>query len=99
MLKLHAIDGFDWDEHNGPKISAKHAVEPSEVEQIFFNEPLLLSDDVRHSQAEPRFHALGRTMQGRVLHVTFTLRASGALIRVISARDANHKERKRYGEA
>lgn len=34
-----------------------------------------------------RFGALGVTDEGRRLHITFTLRTAGTLIRVISARD------------
>jgi len=53
-------------------------------------------DDAVHSQKEPRLHALGRTDEGRALHITFTLRQSGLLIRVISARDMHRKERVIY---
>jgi uncharacterized DUF497 family protein len=58
-----------------------------------------LLDDVTHSQKEPRLHALGKTDDGRTLHVTFTLRQSGQLIRVISARDMHRKERVIYDQA
>jgi len=40
-----------------------------------------------------------RTIDGRLLHVTFTLRHEGTRIRVISARDMHRKERLRYEEA
>ena len=30
-------------------------------------------EDTKHSAREPRFHALGTTDEGRLLHVTFTL--------------------------
>jgi len=43
----------------------KHGVGQAEAEQVFFNEPLLVADDVMHSQSERRFHALGRTESGR----------------------------------
>jgi uncharacterized DUF497 family protein len=39
---------------------------------------------------------MGRTIDGRLLHVTFTLRDGRTKIRVISARDANRKERRIY---
>ena len=65
---------------------------------MFFNEPLLVLSDDRHSFQEPRFHALGQTEDGRKLHVTFTLREQGRRIRVISARDMHRKERLRYGQ-
>nr|WP_232420182.1 BrnT family toxin [Nitrosococcus watsonii] len=48
--------------------------------------------DSKHSQQEPRYHALGITDMDRLLHITLTLRASGTLIRVISARDMHRKE-------
>jgi uncharacterized protein len=51
-----------------------------------------------YSLQEPRLHALGRTDEGRRLHITFTLRAEASLIRVISARDMSRRERARYDE-
>ena len=74
----------------------KHDVSQGEAEQIFFNDPLLIVEDVGHSVRELRLHALGRTEAGRMLHVTFTLRGGGRLIRVISARTMHRKERVRY---
>jgi uncharacterized DUF497 family protein len=96
MLDPTRIEGFDWDEGNSRKSSEKHGVTRAEAEQVFFNEPLLLLEDTRHSSDEPRFHALGRTDQGRALHIAFTLRGDGRLVRVISARDMHRKERDRY---
>ena len=90
--------GFDWDEGNARK-NDKHCVSKSEVEQVFLNKPLLLADDVKHSQREPRFHALGRTDLDRWLHVTFTDRGNGTLIRPISARVMSRKERAVYEQA
>jgi len=53
-------------------------------------------EDSKHSQREVRFHALGRTDDTRPLHITFTLRQNGTLIRVISARDMHRTERRAY---
>jgi uncharacterized protein len=50
MLDFNNIRGFSWDHGNTPKIVNKHKVIPSEAEQIFFNEPLLLLGDLKHSQ-------------------------------------------------
>ncbi len=99
MLDFDKIIGFEWDEGNARKSVEKHAVSQAEAEQIFFNEPLLIVDDELHSQSEPRFHALGRSDEGRLLHLTFTVRQSGARIRVISARAMSRKERAYYEEA
>jgi uncharacterized DUF497 family protein len=98
MLDLNKIIGFDWDDGNARK-NDKHDVSMAEAEQVFFNAPLLLLEDDAHSQSEPRLHALGKSDDGRVLHVTFTLRQSGLLIRVISARDMHRKERAIYEQA
>jgi uncharacterized DUF497 family protein len=98
MLDFGRIVGFDWDEGNARKSVAKHGVDQSEAEQVFFNEPLLILDDSAHSSDEPRFHALGRSDAGRLLHATFTLRREETLIRVISIRNMSRKERTRYAE-
>ena len=97
MIDLAKITGFNWDEGNARK-NEKHDVSTAESEQIFFNEPLLLLEDPKHSDLELRFHALGRTDEGRLLHVTFTLREAGKNIRVISARDMHRKERHIYDQ-
>ena len=96
MRGLSQIEGFDWDEGNGRKSAEKHDVSQAEAEQIFFNNPLLIVEDVGHSILEVRLHSLGRTDGGRLLHVSFTLRGDGKLIRVISARSTHRKERLRY---
>ena len=98
MVDFSAILGFEWDAGNERK-NEKHGVSTAEAEQVFFNAPLLLLDDAAHSLDEARFHALGKTDEGRQLHITFTLRQSGALIRVISARDMHKKERSIYEQA
>ena len=98
MIDLSKIVGFDWDEGNARK-NEGHGVSAAEAEQVFFNTPLLLLDDPRHSQAEPRLHALGKTLAGRRLHLSFTLRKEATLIRVISARGMSRKERVIYEQA
>jgi uncharacterized DUF497 family protein len=86
--------GFDWDRGNLDKNWKLHGVPFWECEQVFFNEPLLVVEDVSHSGVEKRYYALGRTDAGRRLFVVFTIRRN--LVRVISARDMSRRERKRY---
>jgi len=88
--------GFQWDRGNIDKNPIKHNVENWECEQIFFNRPLLILDDPKHSISEKRLAAFGRTDAGRLLVVVFTRK--GDLLRVISARDMNKKERRFYEE-
>jgi uncharacterized DUF497 family protein len=104
VCHIHAVidparcEGFQWDAGNTRKSADKHGVGQAEAEQIFFNEPLLLLDDAGHSQLEARFHALGVTDDGRRLHLSFTTRDQGRLIRIISARDMSRMERTHYGQ-
>jgi uncharacterized protein len=93
MGPFEKITGFEWDKGNEQK-NVKHGVTPAEAEQIFLNEPLIVLDDLKHSDTEQRYHALGQTVEGRLLHITFTIRTT--LIRVISARNMHRKERAIY---
>jgi hypothetical protein len=94
MEIFRGIVGFQWDEGNITKNYEKHRVHWTECEEVFFNTPLLVSHDVKHSGKEERFYALGKTNEGRLLFVVFTIR--GDKIRVISARQMNKKERRIY---
>jgi uncharacterized protein len=98
MIDLTKVIGFNWDDGNARK-NEKHQVSAAESEQVFFNAPLLVLADTKHSDRESRFHALGKTDQGRLLHLTFTLRQTGAKIRGISSRDMHRKERVIYEQA
>ena len=89
-------EGFQWDAGNSNKNLIKHRVTNSECEQVFFNQPIIIVDDSKHSELEKRWFLLGRTDQDRFLFVVFTIRME--LIRIISARDMNKKEREIYNE-
>jgi uncharacterized DUF497 family protein len=99
MMDLDQITGFDWDDGNSRKSTDKHDVSQAEAESVFFNDPLIVIEDAKHSETEQRLHALGKTAQNRLLHITFTLRQNGTMIRVISARDMHRKERTVYAQA
>ena len=94
---LESCQGFQWDHGNSLKNWLKHGVTQGEAEEIFFNEPLLLFEDEKHSELEDRFLALGRTDGGRFLMAVFTIRQN--LIRVISVRNMNNHERGAYEKA
>ncbi len=94
MFDFDSIVGFDWDDGNKQKNWEKHQVDFRECEEVFFNQPLLIKEDLKHSSQEKRFYALGRSDIGRTLFLVFTLRNNK--IRVISARDQSKKERKIY---
>jgi uncharacterized DUF497 family protein len=92
--RLQACTGFQWDEGNATKNWDKHDVSQPECEQLFFNQPLIVRRDSRHSELEARYYALGRTDADRLLFVCFAVR--GDLIRIISARDMSPSEARRY---
>ncbi len=93
---LDVCNGFEWDEGNAHKNWVGHRVSPEEAEDAFFNEPLVVRSDVRHSKREKRYYALGQTGIGRYLFIAFTIRRSR--LRVISVRDMNRRERDAYAK-
>ncbi len=93
-MNLSQFESFQWDDGNESKSCIKHNVSKFEAEQVFFNEPLLLFFDEKHSEEERRYYVLGKTDNERELMIVFTGR--GKQIRVISARDMSKKERKIY---
>lgn len=91
------VTGFDWDVGNIDKNWIKHQVTWSESEEVFFNQPLIIREDKRHSsETESRFYALGKTNENGKLFIVFTVRNDK--VRVISARSMNGRERKKYDE-
>ncbi|MBW1708129.1 MAG: BrnT family toxin [Deltaproteobacteria bacterium] len=90
------FSGFQWDNGNSDKNLIRHNVENWECEQVFFNRPLLVLDDPKHSVSEKRWAAFGKTDADRFLVIIFTERNN--LIRIISVRDMSKRERKFYHE-
>ena len=97
MRHLVTCTGFEWDDGNRDKNWIRHRVSVAECEQVFFNVPLLVAKDERHSSGEPRYYVLGQTDAGRRSFVVLTIR--GESIRVISARNMSRREREEYGDA
>lgn len=95
MLILPKPITFEWDKGNISKNLEKHNVNNQEAEEVFSNEPFLVSEDIKHStKLEQRFQALGKTKTERKLFVTFTIRNDK--IRIISVRDMNKREEVTY---
>jgi uncharacterized protein len=86
--------GFQWDSGNSAKIWERHRVSPEECEQTFMNQFYAMPNGEHTTAEETRFKIFGETQAGRYLSVIFTIR--GDLIRVISARDMNRRERRMY---
>ncbi len=94
LEKLAECTGFQWDTGNSEKNWQHHRVSRGECEQVFFNRPIQVAPDLKHSDREKRYAALGQTSSGRLLTVVFTIRDEH--IRIISARAMSHRERSIY---
>ena len=95
MLSISKIKEFQWDKGNVDKSYQKHEITPNEAEESFLDVKALVLRDVKHSQKEERYALIGRTTGNKLLFVVFTLR--GKKTRIISARPANRKEKRKYG--
>jgi uncharacterized protein len=82
------ISGFEWDDDNIGHIQ-RHDFSPDEVEEVF------ASDWKVRRTRESRYIALGETLDGRLAFVVFQ-RLPKAVVRVITARDMEAKERRLF---
>jgi uncharacterized DUF497 family protein len=89
---------FEWDPRKAEANAAKHGVSFDDAVMVFLDAQALDGVDLQHSSAEARFRRLGRSADGRVLMVAYTLRRTGnaETIRLISARRASRRERAAY---
>ncbi|MDE3059290.1 MAG: BrnT family toxin [Bacteroidota bacterium] len=95
LLQLSSAEGFERDKGNAEK-NLKYGVRQNEIEQIFLNSPYVVLTDFQHSVEKARWKIFGKTSDGRLLLVVFTIRKK--LIRPISARAMNKKEKHFYEE-
>jgi uncharacterized DUF497 family protein len=86
---------FEWDETKNQKNKAKHGVDFSVAVRVFADFERLESYDEEHAEIEERWAVIGMVAPA-VLVVIYTERHSGEVIRIISARRANEKERQAY---
>lgn len=96
MTTLPVPISFNWDKGNIDKNWRKHKVHFKEAEEVFFSKPLKIFKDIKHSQKEDRFVALGVTNKKRSLSLVFAIRSGK--IRIVSARNQSKKERRLYEE-
>lgn len=94
MIDVNKFIGFEWDKGNVDKSYQKHGITPNEAEEVFVDKDILLFENIKHPQQEERFEAIGKITSGKILFVAFTTRKDK--IRIISARTANKKERRKY---
>ncbi len=93
------MEAFDWDPKKSLSNEKKHGVLFEQAITAFDDPYAMIEQDRVHSTSEEiREVLIGEADMG-VLVVIFTIRQQGRLVRLISARRANRKERKRYEEA
>ena len=89
------IDGFLWLPDVVEKLIVKHHVTQDEAEEVFFNGPRYRFVEKGYRQAEDVYAALGQTDAGRYL-IVFFIYKSGNVAHILSARDMDRQERRRY---
>ena len=90
---------FTWDIAKAIGNFEKHGVSFEEAATVFGDMNALDWDDRAHSQHEERFKRLGRSINGRIILVVYTVRRTThekETIRLISARQGSQKERRAY---
>ena len=89
---------FEWDARKNTQNKRQHGVSFEEAETVFLDDRALLLDDPDHSGREERLILLGMSAVLRVLVVCHCYRASGHVIRLISARKATATEQESYNQ-
>ncbi len=89
------IDDFIWLPDFVEKLLIKHGVSQDEVEEVFFNQPRFRFVEKGNRPGENVYSASGQTDAGRYLIVFFILKPHNAAL-ILSARDMDRKERRRY---
>ncbi len=77
------------------KLFVKHNVTQNEVEEIFLNQPKYRFVESGYRKGEDVYSASGQTDTGRYLIVFFIQKQNNHAL-ILSARDMDHKERKRH---
>ncbi|MGD0949246.1 MAG: BrnT family toxin [Candidatus Binatia bacterium] len=85
---------FEWHRTKAEENLRKHRVSFDEAVTVFYDPLSATFDDEEHSADEPRSITVGYSARGRLLVVAHTER--GASMRIISARRATARERKRH---
>ncbi len=89
------LDDFLWLSDIVEKLAVKHHVTQEEVEEVFFNQPRYRFVESGYRPNEDVYAASGQTDAGRYLIVFFIHKQDNAAL-ILSARDMDKRERRRY---
>jgi uncharacterized protein len=86
-------DDFEWDDDKAARNWLSHGIRFEAARDVFRDAFAIEWADTRHGDTEARFVIVGM-VESRLLFVSYTQR--GDRIRIISAREAEPRERRRY---
>ena len=89
---------FEWDNDKNRENIRRHGIAFDEAQTAFYDECARVIHDPDHSDDEDRFILLGLSTKLRLLLVCHCYREHDEIIRIISARKAEHKEIMQYSE-
>ncbi len=87
---------FEWDDKKNQNNIKKHGISFEEAASVFEDDESLIIADDEHSKDEERFILIGFSFKANLLVVCHCYRNKDAIIRIISARKADSKERQKY---
>lgn len=87
---------FEWDEKKNQTNILKHGISFEEAASVFEDDESLIITDDGHSNSEERFILIGFSYKANLLVVCHCYREKESIIRIISARKADSKERQKY---
>ena len=97
-MYVEVMKNFEWNAEKAQKNLEKHGVRFEIASAVFIDPDRITAIDDRFDYGEERLVTLGRTHNG-VLVVVTTERDEGQIIRIISARKANKRERRTYDDS
>jgi len=95
-ISFNYLDKFEWDDEKYESNIKKHGVSFEEASDVFDDDHAVTIPDIYHSYGEERFVVIGFSRNSRLLTVCHCERLDGEIIRIISARKADNKERNLY---
>jgi uncharacterized DUF497 family protein len=89
------LDDIIWMERIVEKLAWKHNVLTSDVEKVLSGNCRIFKKEKGRVEGEHLYNALGRTKGGRYLSIFFIKKLDNKAL-IVTARDMNRNERKRY---
>lgn len=94
---MFVVEDIIWLDNIVEKLAWKHNILPSEVEEVLSGSCRIFRKEKGRVEGEHLYNALGKTEAGRYLSIFF-IKKLGNKALIVTARDMNQRERKRYGK-